>query len=101
MQENSSLKSYLDSLVMGGAPRISEEEIKQLKNLTEIKEIYSDWECNDFGEDYTLYTAIGDDKAIRYLLLNFIRDSSGGWSYNDIHLWHELTKEQYTELLNL
>ena len=78
------------------ALRLSEEDVKNIVECTLVKEIYSCWESNDFGEDFALYTGFADDGVThRYFLKHFERDWYGGWSYDDKFDWYEISEKDF------
>ena len=80
------------------AIRISEDKIKEVNNLTDVKEIYADWESNDMGEDFTLYTGSSSSGKARYFLRHYLRDWFGGWTSDDYVMWYEITESVYNIL---
>lgn len=81
------------------APRLSEEDVKNIKQCTFVKEIYSCWETNDYGDDFDLYTGLSlDDVTPRYFLKHFSRDWYGGWTYDETTVWYELSRQEYLML---
>ena len=81
------------------ATRLSNEDIANIAELTSVKEIYSCWESYEDGEDVTLYTGLAvDGVARRYFIDHFIREWYGGWTCNDIHIWYEISEQDYLQL---
>ena len=81
------------------APRLSEEDVKNIVECTFVKEIYSCWESNDYGDDFDLYMGLSlDQVSPRYFLKHFSRNWNGGWTYDETTIWYELSLQDYLEL---
>lgn len=78
---------------------IPEENMDQVENLTRIKEIYHDWESNDFGDSFYLYEGLEPHRVSKsYFLLRHSRDWSGGWSSEDYYYWFKISEGTFLML---
>ena len=85
--------------VIDNATEIPREDMNNVANLKSFKEIYSCWESNDYGEDFTLYTGYDTDGVTpRYFVYHFVRDWFGGWSYDETRRWYEISEKDYLML---
>ena len=81
------------------ATRLSKEDIANITELTSVKEIYSCWDSNEDGEDLTLYTGLDVDSGVRrYFVMDFMRVWYGGWTYNDVTIWYEISEQDFLQL---
>jgi len=88
------LKTYIKRSI-----HISEEEMKNVVNLTYKLDIYNNWPSNDMGDDFCIYTGFSEDgETPRYFIKHFNRDWFGGWTYEETTVWYEITEHDYATL---
>lgn len=99
--QNQSMQKILRDFCLQNK-RIPEEKIRSTISLTQIKEIYSDWESNDMGESFYLYTGTQSESSQKfYFLVWHLRTWNGGWSSEDDFFWHLITEENFNEFYEM
>ncbi len=99
--QNQSMRKILRDFCLQNK-RIPEEKIRSTISLTQIKEIYSDWESNDMGESFYLYTGTQSESSQKfYFLVWHLRTWNGGWSSEDDFFWHLITEENFNEFYEM
>ena len=95
--KNEAIHKILVEFCLNHKP-IPEEIIKSTTSTTQIKEIYSDWESNDMGESFYLYTGKQSENSEKqYFLVWHLRSWFGGWSSEDDFFWHSITEEEFNK----